>query len=73
MSTCFVEGLPTHAVKGSQGGGGGGGCTEGWSERGGGIEPMHGAKGKMVGGATRERATREGDKRSDKRSIRERL
>ena len=34
---------------------------------------MHGAKGKMVGGATRERATRKGDKRSDKKSIRERL
>ena len=30
-------------------------------------------KGKMVGGATRERATREGDERSDKKSIRERL
>jgi hypothetical protein len=42
MSTCLLQGLPTHAVKGSQGGGGGGGCTEGSSERGGGIEPRHG-------------------------------
>jgi len=53
MSTCLLQGLPTHAVKGSQGGGGGGGCTEGSSERGGGIEERQGKTSKGTPDACR--------------------